>query len=59
MSDLLYCAALLMLFVAFFAATKSRNKFRDRADEAEFTVGLQKIEIAHLKEKLEGSNAKS
>jgi len=59
MSDVLYVAALLMMFIGLFSAMRQRNKFRDKAHEAEFTVSLQKIEIAHLREQLEVKNAQT
>lgn len=59
MSDVLYVAAILMLTVTLFNTMRQRSKFRDKAHEAEFTVSLQKIEIAHLREQLEVKNAQS
>lgn len=56
MSDVLFCAALLLMFVTLFNLSRQRNLFRDRANEAEFKLSLARIEIAHLKEKLEVKN---
>lgn len=59
MSEVLFCAAILMMFVTLFAVSRDRNRFRDRANEAEFKLSLARIEIAHLKEKLEAKNEAS
>lgn len=56
MSDILFCAALLMMFITLVALSRERNRLRDRANEAEFKLSLARIEIAHLKEKLEVTN---
>lgn len=56
MSDILFCAALLMMFITLVALSRERNRLRDRANEAEFKLSLARIEIAHLKEKLEATN---
>lgn len=59
MSDAFYIGAILMLTVTLFSTMSQRTRFRDRADEAEFKLHLSRIEIAHLKEKLEAKNETS
>lgn len=59
MSNFFYIGAILMMFVTLFKVIRDRNHLRDRAHEAEFKLSLARIEIAHLKEKLEVKNETS
>jgi fumarylacetoacetate (FAA) hydrolase family protein len=45
--------SLLLWLGTFFAVCRDRNRWRDRANEAEVTVGLQQIEINHLRDAVE------
>lgn len=53
MSDILYIAALLLMFLTLVHLSRSRRHWRDRANEAEFTVSLQKTEISFMSDELE------
>lgn len=53
MPNVFFIAAFALLFITLFGVMRDRNRLRDRATEAEFTVNLQQIEINHLREEIE------